>query len=294
MGRVQSRRRAAAVVLAVVCAVAGPAAAAHADPTTEVNPFVGTAVGSPDFGTGGGAGATFPAAVVPFGMVQFGPDTLPGTSNFAGGYSYGDRALRGFSLTHFSGAGCAVFQDVPFLPTATPGGPLARGARLLGPAPGVRPPLPPRPRARRAGSYGVVLDPGTPRAIDAELTATTRTAAGRFRFPATAAATMLVNAGGSAMANGEASVRIDPARREVTGVSESGRFCYAPARYRVYFAARFDRPFAAHGTWRRQEVSRGSGLRSTARPTRRTTSRSRAARRRCRATRARPPRRARS
>jgi predicted alpha-1,2-mannosidase len=250
------RRRLRAVVLAaLVCAATAPAASA--DPTAEVDPFVGTAVGSPDFGTGGGAGATFPGAVVPFGMVQFGPDTLPGTSNFAGGYSYGDRALRGFSLTHFSGAGCAVFQDVPFLPTATAVGrsPAAPGSSDL------RPEYVPRFRHEREdaapGSYRVVLDPGTPRTIDAALSATTRTAAGRFRYPATRAATMLVNAGGSAMANGEAAVRIDPARREVTGVSESGRFCYAPARYRVYFAARFDRPFAAYGTWRRQEVSRG-------------------------------------
>ena len=30
---------------------------------------------------------------------------------------------------------------------------------------------------------------------------------------------------------------------------ESGRFCVQPTHYRLYFSARFDRPFTAHGTW---------------------------------------------
>ena len=37
--------------------------------------------------------------------------------------------------------------------------------------------------------------------------------------------------------------------REVTGQVSSGRFCGQPDSYTLYFAARFDRPFAARGTW---------------------------------------------
>src|SRR5947199_10164591 len=103
------------LLLAFAVAVA-PAKAAE-DFTPFVNPYVGTASGAQDFGTGGGAGNTFPGAVVPFGMVQFSPDTSPGLDNFAGGYSYGDRRIRGFGLTHFSGAGCGLFQDLPITPT---------------------------------------------------------------------------------------------------------------------------------------------------------------------------------
>jgi putative alpha-1,2-mannosidase len=88
------RAGAGAAALWLLAAAPGVAAAAG-DPLRVVDPLVGTAAGAPDFGTGGGAGATFPGAVVPFGMVQFSPDTLPGTTNFAGGYSFGDRALRG-------------------------------------------------------------------------------------------------------------------------------------------------------------------------------------------------------
>src|SRR3546814_3915911 len=95
-------------------ATAGPDYAAW------VNPFVGTDAGAPDFGTGGGAGNNYPGATLPFGMVQFSPDTSPSVINYTGGYTYSDRKIAGFSLTHVSGAGCSIFQDFPFLPTLTP------------------------------------------------------------------------------------------------------------------------------------------------------------------------------
>src|SRR5439155_1139971 len=69
--------------------------------------------GAPDFGTGGGAENTFPGADVPFGMVQWSPDTVV---NQPGGYFYPDNRIRGFSMTHFSGAGCNAAEDLPFMP----------------------------------------------------------------------------------------------------------------------------------------------------------------------------------
>src|SRR3982751_1743091 len=78
-----------------------------------VNPLSGTQPGGPDFGTGGGAENTFPGADVPFGMVQWSPDTV---QRQPGGYYYPDNKIKGFSLTHFSGAGCDAAQDIPFLP----------------------------------------------------------------------------------------------------------------------------------------------------------------------------------
>src|SRR5947209_9670780 len=127
---VPRRRRtaAAAALLAGVLAVplifatTRPAAAASgapavpaaaADPASNVNPFSGTQPGGPDFGTGGGAENTFPGADVPFGMVQWSPDTV---HHQDGGYYYPDNRLQGLSLTHFSGAGCSAAQDIPFMP----------------------------------------------------------------------------------------------------------------------------------------------------------------------------------
>src|ERR1700685_2102529 len=68
-----------------------------------VDPFIGTA----------GDGNTFPGASLPFGMIQWSPDT--GTD---GWYDYSKKSIYGFSLTHMSGAGCPLYGDVPVLPWA--------------------------------------------------------------------------------------------------------------------------------------------------------------------------------
>jgi putative alpha-1,2-mannosidase len=235
------------------------ASAALADPASYVNPFLGTDTSLADVGTGGSAGATFPGAVAPHGMVQWSPDSIPSTTNFGGGYTYSDRHLRGFSLTHMSGAGCAALEDFPILPTATPvrTSPARPGSSDLA-APYVAS-FDHRAESAQPGYYRVELDHGTRHAVAAELAAVgTRTSLGRFVFPATRTANVLVNAGGSAMGDYDASVTIDPARRLVTGTAQSGEFCYQPLRYRLYFAARFDRRFAAFGTWQRQRLRPGS------------------------------------
>src|SRR2546425_3764617 len=108
-----------AAALAIVGALASRAVAA-ADLAAYVNPFNGTRAGAPNFGTGGGAGNTFPGPVVPFGMIQWGPDTSPGSGNAGGGYAYDDARLGGFGVRRLSGAGCANEGDVPFMPTTAP------------------------------------------------------------------------------------------------------------------------------------------------------------------------------
>src|ERR1044072_9349531 len=75
---------------------------AESGPARYVNTFVGT----------DNDGNTFPGATAPFGMVQWSPDTTP-----TGWYKYPDSKIRGFSLTHFSGAGCPAYADFPFMPS---------------------------------------------------------------------------------------------------------------------------------------------------------------------------------
>jgi len=223
-----------------------------------VNPFTGTAEDAPDFGTGGGAGNTFPGAVVPFGMLQWSPDTFPGSVNSPGGYSYEDERIRGFSLTHLSGAGCPELQDFPFLPTTLPVDVSPAVANSYDVNPIYVPEFDHGEEKAEPGYYRVRLDPGSADAIDVELSATTRTGLGRFTFPPTSTASVLINAGGSSMANGDAVFEIDPERREVRGWVESGQFCYHRNRYVVYFVAEFDRPFAAYGTWTKQQLAPGA------------------------------------
>jgi predicted alpha-1,2-mannosidase len=243
---------------ALACLTAAAPAAAHAaappDLARYVNVFAGTEAGAADYGTGGGAGNTFPGAAVPFGMVQWSPDTDPSTVNFSGGYSYGDTRLRGFSLTHLSGAGCAVMRDVPFLPTTAP---VLRAPQRFGSSdvdPAYLSDFSHAEESAGPGRYRVRLRPS---GTEVELSATTRTGAARIGFPA-GGGSILVNAGGSAMANREADLAVHPGRREIAGTVETGRFCYQRNSYRLHFAAEFSRPFAAHGTWRDQTLQPGA------------------------------------
>ena len=247
-----------AALLAAATTAATPAGAdAASAPSHAVDTRIGTDEGAKDFGTGGGAGATYPGAVAPFGMLQLSPDTFPGLANPAGGYSYRDRRIKGFSLTHIEGAGCSGLADVPLLPTTH--------AIDGSPSPAASYDVDPRyvdsythaGEVARPGDYRVRLNPGA-RRIDTEVTAARRAGAMRLTFPAGAHGSVLVNAGGSAMGNTDAKLHVDPRTREISGTVSSGGFCYARNRYRVYFVARFDRPFAAFGTWQRATLRPGT------------------------------------
>jgi predicted alpha-1,2-mannosidase len=211
-------------------------AIATVDPVVLVNPFVGTS------GTqAGGPIDTFPGADVPFGMLQWSPDTP--SQNAGGGYEYGDHEITGFSLTHLSGPGCNVFGDFAFLPTL--------GA-ITNPA-GAKEPFSHANERATPGSYDVTLNNG----VQIALTTTQRTGLGSFTFPSTAQANLLINASSDQAGVTDASVRI-VGDDEVSGLATSGAFCGMPDVFTVYFAALFDRPFASHGTWRGARTSLGS------------------------------------
>src|SRR5256714_14335864 len=62
-----------------------------------------------------GGGNDFPGADVPFGMVQWSPDTSP-SRPLGGGYHFHATQFRGLSLTHMAGPRRGAMQDVPILP----------------------------------------------------------------------------------------------------------------------------------------------------------------------------------
>ncbi|HEY8583081.1 MAG TPA: GH92 family glycosyl hydrolase, partial [Capillimicrobium sp.] len=250
-------RRALTVGAALAALALGGAAPTAAAPLTSlVETRMGTDEGAPDFGTGGGAGATFPGAVAPFGMLQVSPDTHPGIRNYAGGYTHRDTQIKGFSLTHLSGAGCSALGDVPLLPTTEPIVASPSMPASYDVAPQYVAPYTHRGEVARPGDYRVRLHPqGDP--IDVEVTASARVGSLRFTFPRGPQGSVLVNAGGSMMGNDIAELQVDPARREISGTVVSGSFCSGFNSYRLHFAARFDRPLTASGTWQRQTVVPG-------------------------------------
>ncbi|HET9139558.1 GH92 family glycosyl hydrolase [Actinophytocola sp.] len=213
-----------------------PGAIGAEDLARWVNPYIGTKKGCC-------TGLTYPGAVAPFGMVQWSPDTV---LSQVGGYNYNDNRIKGFSLTHLSGAGCTVYQDVPFIPFA--------GAVTTSPATDPGRYVSTFNRANEqasAGNYAVRFDSG----VSVRLTATQRTGAAELSFPAGSPATLLVNTSGSVNGTSAASVAIDT--DSISGWASSGGFCGYPHTYRVYFHAKFDRPFASAGTWQGDVVSAG-------------------------------------
>jgi predicted alpha-1,2-mannosidase len=236
-------------------------AATHGGDAGRVDVFAGTRPGPGTFG----GGHNFPGASLPFGMVQWSPDTSPAAPH-SDGYDYRDHHISGFSLTHLSGAGCALYGDFPFLPTTEPleSSPAAPGGGLDGQ---FEPGFSHSHEAGRPGFYSVRLNPVRGGAIGVALTATTRTGMARFRFPPNPHASVLIDAGGSAQPDDLAAVSVDPDRREISGTASSGLFCGQRPRYRVYFAAVFDRPFATYGTWEQGRLEpEGTSAEDTSNP----------------------------
>ncbi|MET8413283.1 lectin [Streptomyces sp. NPDC005195] len=211
---------AAALAAAGLCAPASAAekAALVTSPATVVNPFIGTSNQADDF----------PGADVPFGMVQWSPDTPSRPSG--GGYEYNDSSITGFSLTHIAGPGCGAAGDIPVLPTV---GTVNTGATDA---------FSHANESASAGSYKVALN----NQVTTELTTTTRSGMARFTFPSSSQANLIFKLTGSQ--NGATSTQFTKvSNTEVSGQVTSGRFCGAGNTYSVYFDMVFDQPFTSQG-----------------------------------------------
>jgi putative alpha-1,2-mannosidase len=191
--------------------------------TQFVNPFIGTGNSAPYQCGGACEGDVFPGAVYPMGMVQWSPDT---TSNPPGGYFYGDSTIKDFSLTHFSGRGCEVYQDFPFMPYVgdVSLSPAANGSLYYSS-------FSHDSEVARPGYYRVHLDGPN---VTATLSATPHTGIGQFVYPASTASTMIINAGGSVNGNTNSAVTIVPGDNEVTGSAQSTVGCGSNP-YVIYF-----------------------------------------------------------
>lgn len=215
---------------ALFAAPAAAEAVPHGRLTDLVNPFIGTE----------NDGNTYPGAAVPFGMVQFSPDTGHNT-----GYDYSQNHIRGFSLVHLSGVGCGLGGDLPVLPTTgdVTQTDYAQYAAEFGHD----------DEHASPGYYQVGLHSG----IGAELTATARTGVQRYTFPATDKANVLLNAAQSLHSGVTSKVEVLDRRTVRTAITGRG-FCQDTKPYTVYTITRFDRPFTTYGTWNGSTVTAGS------------------------------------
>ena len=244
-----SRRARGIALLAGLATIllAAPALAADpvADPAALVNPLIGSTA----------SGDTFPGPTLPFGMIQWSPVTATGNlysiNGASGSYVYGTTKVRGFSLTHLNGTGCAgLDSDVPILPytadiTSSPSTDTtdATYSSTYSHA----------NETAQAGYYKLGLDNG----VTTELTTTKRTGSGRFAFPQNKPANVLFRVSNSGVGSGDpTNVTIDPATSTVSGEVTGGGFCGANGTttnnrdyYHLFFTAQFDQPLTSYGTW---------------------------------------------
>ncbi|MFF1822514.1 GH92 family glycosyl hydrolase [Kribbella sp. NPDC058245] len=222
-----------------------------ADPTEHVDPLIGTS----------NLGDVFPGAVSPFGMFSFSPETSRGNAYRTaapGGYLYSATKIRGFSLTHMSGTGCAGGSgDIPILPYV---GDVTTSPQSDAKDEVYASTFSHANEVAKAGYYKVGLDSGA----TAELSATPRTGSAAFTFPADKAKSLLFRTSNSEVGSSDARISIDPKTRTVSGEVISGNFCGYLASvgrrsyYTLHFVAQFDQPFKNTGTWTDTTVTPGS------------------------------------
>jgi len=198
------------------------------DPASLVNPLIGTSGGVNEF----------PGPDMPFGMIQWSPDTSPSRPD-GGGYAYTASQITGYSLTHLSGPGCTAYGDVPILPTT--------GAIGTNPA-ATTETFSHASETAQAGYYANTLGNG----VAVRLTDTTRAGIGTFTFPATTQANLLLKLDDSQSYVDDTTEQV-VGDDEVQGTVTAGHFCSNPdpleRDYALHFDIVFSQPFTATSTW---------------------------------------------
>lgn len=220
--------------------------ASETDHTRYVNSMIGTA----------GDGGIVPAAGVPFGMVQLGPDTrLSGN-----GYKFSDNRIMGFSHVHKSGGGCGDFLDILF--QAVPGTRLAKLPDEYS-SQGYSSAFSHAKEKASPGFYSVVLDDFN---VQASMTTTRRCGFHRYAFPQSGpnfvmvdlnhgnegACTIVAEDGRDVVISAEIKVVGD---RAIEGYRISSG--WTPQQH-VYFHAEFSQPFKTIGIYQDRKISPGA------------------------------------
>ncbi|MFC1640739.1 GH92 family glycosyl hydrolase [Patescibacteria group bacterium] len=197
-----------------------------------VDPLIGT----------GGHGHTYPGATVPFGMIQLSPDNGEQGWDWSSGYHYSDNTIVGFSHTHLSGTGIGDLYDIsmqPFVGEVNLAEQVASYkkldyASLFSHANEIAQP----------GYYSVILDDSD---IKVELTATERVGLHQYTFPETENAQVILDLGYSANWDETTDTNLEIVDDTlVTGYRMSEGWAH---EQKVYFAARFSKPFQSHETY---------------------------------------------
>ena len=206
-----------------------------------VNPFVGTT----NFGT------TNPGAICPNGMMSVTPFNVMGSDLnvydkdsrwWSTPYCYENKFFTGFSHVNLSGVGCPELGLVLTMPTT---GDVQPDHHIYG--------------SEYTGEHA---EPGyytcdlLSYGIKVEASATTRTSAERYTFPA-GRSNILVNLG-EGLTNETGGWLRRKSETEIEGMRLAGTFCYNPqAVFPMYFAIRISKTPSQAGFWKKQPAMKG-------------------------------------
>jgi predicted alpha-1,2-mannosidase len=224
------------VALILLLAACSPAKNRTQDDVTKyVNPFIGT----------GGKGHTYPGASLPFGMVQLSPDNgINGWDEIAG-YFYENDFISGFSHTHLSGTGIGDLYDVQLMPCVRPFkvGKKVKDNQVLG----IYSSFSHKEEYSEPGYYSIRLKDYD---VNVELTATQRAGFHRYTFPQTDSATIVLDLNYSR--NWDYTLETELKIVNDSLIIGSRRSKGWADDQRIYFAARFSKPFKSKELFSRE------------------------------------------
>ena len=250
----------------MICALlSGACSSSNGDPDAGIDPIPPVELVDPVIGTGGryfGFGSAFMGACLPHGMAKPGPNstTEHGAAAFHhfSGYHAEDDRINGFGQVHISGTGAVDYGALLIMPTAGFDQTKINEAGYLSTF---------RKETEQAspGFYAVHLDDPD---IQAEITATLRTALYRFTYSDGDPAPALVVDPSHALPScsvEDAAIEADPAGDRVTGwVLYKGALTGRNGGFHLYFDMRFSRAATVWSTWLEQTLT--EGLESAAGP----------------------------
>ena len=233
-----ARKKFTGILVLIFCA---SVTALASDPVDYVDPFIGTT----NFGT------TNPGAVCPNGMMSVSPFNVMGSDLnvydkdsrwWSTPYCHENRYFTGFSHVNLSGVGCPELGSLLVMPTA---GPLQVDYHVYG-----------SEYTDEQASPGYYSNLLMSSGIRTEVTATTRTSAERYTFPA-GQGNILLNLGEGLTNETGAMVR-KVSDIEIEGMKLLGTFCYNPqAVFPIYFVMRVNKMPKASGYWKKQRPMKG-------------------------------------
>jgi predicted alpha-1,2-mannosidase len=195
--------------------------------TDYVDPFIGTAT----------TGHTYPGAVLPFGLVQVGPDTNTQGWPVSSGYHSDQPTIMGFSHTHMTGTGAPEMGDILIVPIT--GDAKFDAGNEKDTSTGYRSKYSHATEVAHPGYYAVTLDDYN---IRAEITATLRAAIHRYTYPASGVCGVIIDTDhGIEDVTLESYVKVHD-NNTIVGMRRSKGFI---KDNRYYFCARFEQPFAS-------------------------------------------------